>query len=284
MNLSICIVKPAVRLVTPEEWLPTMASIIEIAGRKSHKSEDKIGEDSAHDFIHRVAFKLGHESIIEHCCITADMRMSRAASHQLVRHRLAAYTQESQRYCDYSHPKFGQMLEVICPPSIMPAVPDAPPSALPQGGLPSGTIVTAELTGDHSDDGGFEDTQDCTYKILVPAAKVVDPAKTYEVLSSSAVGEKFRRWAFAMLRAYGRYVWLREQGVKAEDARFVLPNAAKTEVVTTFNIRMWRHFFSMRCTKHAQWEIRGIAKDLLRMFIEKAPWGFADDKMRKLAE
>ena len=274
MKLSICIVEPAVRLVTPEAWFPEMATIIEYAGRKSHKSEDKMTDDSAHAFIHRIAFGLGHESIIEHCVITVDARMSRAASHQWVRHRIAAYTQESQRYCDYSHPKFGATLEVICPPSIMPK----------DGGLPSGTVVTAELVGKAVDPHAWEDNEDYEYKLLIPAAKVVDPDATYKELSISAAGENFRRWAFAIIRAYGRYVWLREQGIKAEDARFILPNAAKTEIVVTNNIRSWRHFFTMRCTKHAQWEIRSMAKDLLRILIAKAPWGFDDEQMRALAE
>lgn len=272
MELNLCIVKPAVRLITPEAWLPEMAKIIETAGRLSHKSEDKMTEDSAHDFIHRIAFGLGHESIVEHCCITALARMSRAASHQWVRHRIAAYTQESQRYCDYSHPKFGKTLEVICPPSIMPD-------------LPSGTMIQAKVEPTRDADAGpLADTEDYTYKLLVPQQDPQHPDDAYKSLLLGESPEVFRRWAFAVMRAYGRYVWLREQGVKAEDARFILPNAAKTEIAVTFNIRMWRHFFTMRCTKHAQWEIRGLAKELLRMFIDKAPWGFADDKMLALAE
>jgi thymidylate synthase (FAD) len=269
MELNLCIVKPAVRLITPEAWLPEMAKIIETAGRLSHKSEDKMTEDSAHDFIHRIAFGLGHESIVEHCCITALARMSRAASHQWVRHRIAAYTQESQRYCDYSHPKFGKTLEVICPPSIMPD-------------LPSGSLIQAELTP--GPEHPVEDHDNYTYRLLVPDPSATNPDEAYKDFNFTGTNEKFRRWAFAVLRAYGRYVWLREEGVKAEDARFILPNAAKTEIAVTFNIRMWRHFFTMRCTKHAQWEIRGLAKELLRMFIDKAPWGFADDKMLALAE
>lgn len=256
MRLNLCIVQPAVRLLTPTAWLEDTARIIEHAGRLSHKSEDRISEDSAAAFIHSIAFGLGHESIVEHGNITVLARMSRVASHQWVRHRISAYTQESQRYCDYSHEKFGQTLEVICPPSIL------PPEALPDN-----TIVTA--THDPSD-------EECDYKLLLPRSE------GYESAPMNMAGEAFRRWAITVMRTYGHYTWLRQNGIKAEDARFVLPNATKTELAVTYNIRSWRHFFEMRCTKHAQWEIRKLAQTTLRMFMELAPWGFGDPKMQAL--
>lgn len=265
MKLAICIVEPKVNILTPTEWLPVMAQQVEMAGRKSHKSEGRMTDDSAERFIHKVAFHKGHESILEHASITVDMRMSRAASHQLVRHRIGAYTQESQRYCDYSSDKFGQTLEVICPPSILDHI-----------SLPSGTLVLAEQ--------GLG--EDLDYHVLAPASSIPWPdnedERPYCRLDLAALGEPFRYWAFTILRAYGKYLWLRDQGVPPEDARFILPNAAKTEIVTTFNVRQWRHFFRMRCDKHAQWEIRGLALNLLQRFRELAPWGFGDPEMEGL--
>jgi len=65
-------------------------------------------------------------------------------------------------------------------------------------------------------------------------------------------------------------------GSKAEDARGVLPNACKTEIVVTMNLRSWRHFFKMRCDKHAQAEIRNLAKDLLVKMNDLMPIIFED--------
>jgi thymidylate synthase ThyX len=73
----------------------------------------------------------------------------------------------------------------------------------------------------------------------------------------------------SLLTAYEIYLDLRKAKIPAEDARYVLPNASKTEIATTFNIRQWRHVFSMRCTKHAQWEIRGIMQSILRTFLKQ---------------
>jgi thymidylate synthase (FAD) len=74
-----------------------------------------------------------------------------------------------------------------------------------------------------------------------------------------------------LLNAYKTYLSLRMQGIKAEDARFVLPNATKTEVYTTFNLRQWGHFFEMRLDKHAQWEIRLLARWVYDYFKEHIP-------------
>lgn len=274
MQLGIRIVEPDMELITPEDWLPGMARIIEYAGRKSHRSEGRISEDSAGPFIQKIAFKKGHESIIEHGFITVDARMSRTASHQWVRHRIAQYTQESQRFCSYAHPKWGNVLDVICPPTV---------TGLPMGAL-EGLCILASW-GQESDD--------VTYRVEPPepkegtmgAALEVEGMKAYwHATDGDLSSQKFRRWCQAIIRSYGRYLELVENGVPAEDARFLLPNAARTEIVVTNNIRSWRHFFTMRCTKHAQWEIRHIAKKTLRLFIKKAPWGFDDEEMRPLAE
>lgn len=70
------------------------------AGRISHKSEDKITTNSAPDFIKKI-IKIGHESVLEHVIISVVIICDRGVSHELVRHRIASYTQESTRYCDY---------------------------------------------------------------------------------------------------------------------------------------------------------------------------------------
>lgn len=87
---------------------------IEKAGRVCYKSEDKISEVSADTFIKSI-LKRGHESVIEHACLTFKIICDRGVSHEIVRHRIASYSQESTRYCNYSHNKFGNELTFIEP-------------------------------------------------------------------------------------------------------------------------------------------------------------------------
>ena len=142
----------------------------------------------------------GHESIIEHASVTFEISgISRACSHQLVRHRIASYSQESQRYVDMSAPEF------VVPPSV-------------------------------EDD---------------PQAMVV--------------------WDEFVAQVGDTYHQLRKLGVRKEDARFVLPNAAATRIIVTMNFRSLRHFFSVRCERAAQWEIRELALEMLRQVTGGTP-------------
>jgi len=87
---------------------------IELCGRVCYKSEDKITDGSAEKFVAGI-IKRGHEAVLEHACITAKVVCDRGVSHEIVRHRLAAYCQESTRYCNYSGDKFGEEITVIEP-------------------------------------------------------------------------------------------------------------------------------------------------------------------------
>jgi thymidylate synthase (FAD) len=87
---------------------------IELAGRVCYKSEDKITEGSAAKFV-AMLLKCGHESVIEHVDMRVRFVCDRGVTHELVRHRLASYSQESTRYCNYSKDKFGQEITVIDP-------------------------------------------------------------------------------------------------------------------------------------------------------------------------
>lgn len=147
---------------------------------------------------------LGHQSPLEHCSFTFGIEgVSRALSHQLVRHRIASYSQKSQRYV-----KEGQF-EYIVPPTI-----------------------------------------------------VENPTEKY-------MFEEFMR------RAQEVYDCLVANGIPAEDARFVLPNACETKIIVTMNIRSLLHFFEERCCSRAQWEIRHMAYAMLRICKEVAPNLFA---------
>lgn len=229
-DVVITVVKPTWEMLTPKEWFPGMKKLTEKAGRVCYKSEHKIHKDSAVPFIEKM-IRSGHESVIEHCAVSVKIIGSRAMSHQLVRHRIAAFSQESQRYCDYGN----KGLQVVCPPSV---------------GIPPDTYRWNKQAQDWVNSNG------------VPCMEV---------------GGQQRPWITSIQRAYYFYKTLRNAEIRPEDARFVLPNATKTEVVTTFNLRQWRHVFQERALNpHAQWEIRGILRDALDIFAILLPEFFAD--------
>lgn len=182
---------------------------IELAGRTAYKSEDKITEDSAKDFVGMI-LKRGHLSVIEHQSVTVRVICDRGVSHEIVRHRLAAYTQESTRYCNYSKGKFGNEITVIEP--------------------------------------CFWDKDD----------------------------EKYKVWRAAMKHSEICYNRLIELGATPQEARSVLPNSLKTEIVMTMNLREWRHFFSMRTSSAAHPQMREIAVPLLSEFKRRIPIIFDD--------
>lgn len=90
---------------------------IELIGRKCYKSEDLIQEESAEKFVAGL-IKRGHEAMLEHASITVLFVVDRGISHEIVRHRMASYAQESTRYCNYSKDKFGKEITVIIPPYL----------------------------------------------------------------------------------------------------------------------------------------------------------------------
>jgi thymidylate synthase (FAD) len=193
---------------------PIVMEHIERCGRICYKSEDKITDDSAERFVKNICINR-HESVLEHVALTAIVICSRSASHQLVRHRIAAYSQESMRYVNYGR---VDALKVICPPSIG-----------------------------------------------------IDPGRYDMDGPERFLGEKQSRWVRHIESDYAEYKLELSEGVKAEDARYVLPNATKTEIAVTYNVRQWLHFLRTRCDSHAQWEIRGIALSILDDLNDRFP-------------
>ncbi len=92
--------------------------LIELAGRTCYKSEGNMTEDSATDFVERVCLQKHHESVMEHSAATFRVICDRGVSHEFVRHRLASYSQESTRYCNYSKDRFGGEITVVEPPTL----------------------------------------------------------------------------------------------------------------------------------------------------------------------
>ena len=95
------IIQPSVEILTPLDG-DYILKFLERIGRVCYKSEDKIAEGSAEKFV-KALIKSGHESVIEHYNITVKVVCSRAISHQIVRHRIGAYSQTSQRFVNYKN-------------------------------------------------------------------------------------------------------------------------------------------------------------------------------------
>lgn len=187
----------------------TMLKTIELAGRTCYKSEDLITKDSAAGFVGRI-LKSGHHSVIEHMNITVRFICDRGVTHELVRHRLAAYSQESTRYANYSRDKFGSEITVIRP------------------------------------------------------------------FFWNENSPEYQEWLAAMQNAERSYMNLIMSGAKPEQARSVLPNSLKTEIVMTANLREWRHVIGLRCGKAAHPQIRELLLPLLAEFHAKIPAVFDD--------
>lgn len=161
---------------------------IENAGRVCYNSEEKYTLWGQHKFIKNL-IECGHESVLEHEKVTVRIICDCGISHQLVRHRIVSYPQESTRFCNY---KGG--VEFIIPPWVI----------IPEG----------------------------TYTVTSPVFCTDDPEAT--------------RWYRSMQNAEKDYMYLLNGGWLPQQARSVLPNSLKTEIVITQNIRQWRDFFKLR--------------------------------------
>jgi len=182
------LVKPSHEILTFTEFPLTL---IELAGRTCYKSEDKITNESAEKFVDMVT-RRGHHSVIEHAVVTVKIICDRGVTHEIVRHRLCSYSQESTRYCNYK----GGVTFVIPP------------------------WCTELQVGDY------------------------DFWSLNEWWNSTT-----QAWCIAMLDCERQYKLLLNQGWSPQQARSVLPNSTKTEIVITANVREWRHIFRLRCSK-----------------------------------
>ena len=205
------VIEPSVHFVTPmnEAAGITVMKRIEEIGRTCYKSEDKISPDSYKKFIKNLIAR-GHESVLEHCYISVKFICDRGVTHEIVRHRLAAYSQESTRYCNYSGNKFGNEITVIKP---------------------------------------------CFWE---------------------EGSENYRIWQAACQLAERGYFQLLRNGASPQEARSVLPNSLKTEIVMSADIREWRHFFRLRCSKAAHPQMQEVAKMALMGFYAFMPELFED--------
>ena len=180
--------------------------LIEQCGRVCYKSEANIDEDSYIKFIEHIKSN-HHESVLEHNAITVKIVCDRGVSHELVRHRLASYSQESTRYCNYTKGKFNRSITVV-------------------------DIAS-----------GFK----------------YDLTKPMDI-------KKYNIWKSAIMMAESHYFELIALGATPQEARSVLPNSLKTEIIVTANVREWRHILKMRTSDSAHPQIREVMQPILANF------------------
>lgn len=223
------IIKPYIQIedeITGDEILKKIEKI----GRTCYKSEDKITTDSAAKFV-EMLIKRGHEAMIEHVSISVRIICDRGISHELVRHRIASYAQESSRFCNYSKDKFNNEVTFIQP-----------------------CWISENLTGDHQ----------IVWDGLCGTCQ------------AEPCGEDVGWWFWHMAVSERDYFKLLNKGWTPEEARSVLPNSLKTEIVATMNLREWRHFLKLRTDKAAHPQMREIANMILEEFKNKIPVVFDD--------
>jgi thymidylate synthase (FAD) len=178
--------------------------LIESAGRTCYKSENRITPKSSEKFVNMITER-GHHSVIEHASATVKFITNRGVTHELVRHRLCAFSQESTRYVNYG----GSEMQFIKPvwwkdPNI------------------EALTIKEEIAQD--------------------------------------------LWKSSMEHAELCYTKLLQAGWRPEQAREVLPNSLKTEIIVTANLREWRHIFTLRTSKAAHPQMRALMISCLAKF------------------
>ncbi len=165
--------------------------------------QEKLSSADIKSFLAKI-MSLGHQSVLEHASFTFGIDgISRVTSHQLVRHRIASFSQQSQRYVSHR-----ERFAAVTPPTVR-----------------------------------------------------EDP-------------EMLARFEAQLRELHKTYAEMVEAGIPAEDARYILPNATQTNIVMTMNARELLHFFTLRCCERAQWEIRAMAVEMLRLAKGVAPMIF----------
>lgn len=190
------IVEPGFEILSPLDGTGALAveqmlALVERAGRTCYKSEERIGPGTAERFV-RMVIERGHESVLEHASISVLFVIDRGVSHELVRHRLCAFSQESTRYCNYGKTD----VSFVRPPFWAEGEPE------------------------------------------------------------------WVAWEHTMRVCERAYLDLLALGSKPEEARSVLPNSLKTEIVVTANLREWRHILRLRAAPKAHPQMQQVMRGL----------------------
>lgn len=210
------LIKPSYKIIYADK---IQLESIETAGRTCYKSENSAEDEEIRNKFIKTRIKQGHESIIEHSLMTVLFVCDRGVSHELVRHRLASFSQESTRYCNYK----GQVTFIIPP---------------------------------------WVDVEEGVYDTWPRAETEVE-----------------RMWISLIGLAEIHYRNMLDLGLTPEQARSVLPNSTKTEIIVSANLREWRHIFKLRVlgtTGKPHPQMKELMLPLLKEAAEIYPAIFGD--------
>ena len=220
---------------------------LERIGRVCYKSENAITEESGEKFIRNLV-KREHEAMLEHAHLSVLFTVDRGISHEIVRHRIASFAQESTRYCNYSQDKFGNEITVIEPCFF--------------SSIPEEEKRLCRIALDHFEGENYDKVAD-----FLHSGKITNRQRAYA------------RWYEACEYAEHNYFSLLSNGCTPQEARDVLPTSVKTELVMTANLREWRHFLKLRAagtTGAPHPQMREVAAPLLKELQQKLPAVFDD--------
>lgn len=206
------------------EWIQKPVApleLIELAGRTCYKSEAKITPGSAINFVDKI-LQSGHHSVIEHAFASVKFITDRGVTHELVRHRLCSFSQESTRYCNYG----SDHIQFIRP-----------------------VWMQEWAVGRYDSSGELSDNLDGGSRLCL--SFFLEAESYYQSLVND-------------------YKW------RPEQARSVLPNGLKTEIIVTANLREWMHIFKLRCSSKAHPQIRELMLSCLEGFKKEVPVLFND--------
>jgi thymidylate synthase (FAD) len=237
------IVRPYAKIMEPE-LLAGALTRVEYAARVSHRSEDETSTNTE-KFIRAVVLQHGDWSVVEHVSASVEFLVDRGITHEIVRHRIASYTQESTRFVNYAKkmpPSFiYPKVEIECPRCIAGQEP---------------VPISYKLDDRHCEKwrhymghDGNESTLMCVY----------EPA-----------------WLCAIQSCEDEYHNLLDLGWRPQEARSVFPNALSSKIIVTMNLRTWRHFFLMRTSKEAHPQMRQVTIPLLAEFQRLVPVLYED--------
>ena len=214
-----------------EEDLHKASKQIERAARTCYKSENKISDNSDAELVSKL-LTCGHEAMLEFGpSISVLFVCDRGVSHEIVRHRLCSFAQESTRYCNYSKDKFDNQITFIQPLWI--------------------NDEQIELV-QRMNERNFMDIEETT-----------------------------KEWYNVLQESEQTYNTLIKLGWQPQQARSVLPNSLKTEIVVKANIREWRHIFVQRTSKKAHPQMRELMVPLFQHFQLMCPLLFSDIKIEE---
>ena len=208
------IIRAGYQILKPDLDDPKTAQMvyqdIEESGRTCYVSGAAMTEETGEKFV-RTMVKNGHDAMLEHSFMKVKFTVDRGISHEIVRHRICSFAEQSTRYCNYSKDKFGHEITVI-EPCFFDDIPKERKA-----------WIADYLRGS------------------------IEPFWLDDKLTSNTKFDRaFAEWYYACMTAEASYFAMLDEGRTPQEARSVLPHSLKTEIVVYANMREWRNIFKLR--------------------------------------